>query len=33
MKINPLSILLDKGFEANKNLYFISGNECKLWKK
>ncbi len=33
MKINPLSILINKDFEPNKNLYFISGNEVTLIEK
>ena len=33
MKIDPLSILLNKEFKLDKNFYFISGNEISLIEK
>ncbi len=33
MKLDPLSILLNKDFKLNKNLYFIGGNETTLMEK
>ena len=30
MKIDPLNILLNKDFKANKKFYFVSGNEATL---
>ncbi len=33
MKIDPLSILLNKDFKLDKNFYFISGNEITLIEK
>lgn len=33
MKIEPLSILLDKNFKLDKKLYLISGNEVTLMEK
>ncbi len=33
MKIDPLSILLNKDFKLDKNFYFISGNEISLIEK
>ena len=33
MKIDPTILLLDKKFNANKNIYFISGNEITLMNK
>ena len=33
MKLEPLKIILDGGFELNKKLFFISGNEKTLIEK
>ena len=33
MKINPLNVLLDENFTADKKFYFISGNEVSLMDK
>ena len=33
MKIDPLSILLNKDFKANKKFYFVSGNETTLMQR
>ena len=33
MRLEPLSVILDKNFEVEKNFYFISGNEATLIQK
>jgi len=33
MRVNPLNIILNKAFSADKKLYFISGNETTLMEK